>query len=778
MGNLKNIKKQMACICTAIVLISPLAIPKSFAVAAADVPNMQSLVNTYDFFRDKYSNLSGKEHVFQTAEFAQIYHYFLGGVHNGTGSFWATLTKNDDGTEKWSGKRGYEVNIKSGNHIFLLGGTWSAELQESIGYINDVAKEYEIPAIYNFDPHLDGKAESGIDLFADPGQESDYGTLAEFNAKTYFRQRGDALATALLSYNDGMEEASRLSADQLSTPSIIIWNKDNAFTPLVAQYTWDAATAADEETFKTGLRAAFDTIATDKKANDIVHITPSEYFIENENARFLDSYGASTTPLLTVEGEPIMVNGITQQGKDTTLFTAADTYTPLEVVTYEELRGLLSSSGNYAFVFAGQWCPNTYANLRDIHDYALLYNLDKVYFFDPELDGTMNNSITAIRNSDRSYTSGLYIELLGDVLTNIGPDGIPTQFDEAYQNYILSEDMRRAASGQPALTDEEKLQIRLTNAGDSGDGYSIYQKVPGNTDKGYAPIENAKWVPRLQQPAMLMFNKDHKDANGNPAPVISMFEQMWFSGGNLAAPNTFGGVAAKQGRIVEFQEYIYRDDVQPDTLHGLGLYDITDNQSIPKTSIAAYSATGEAGGADIRGINTPITMRSYWYGLNETFNALGVSVLYELIEEAKGSESSDAALQTALDAAKRTVSNVQAADDAARATDLAKVNAPVSESLSDISLVRLTAPELVGSFTNQSSKITTAYAALATALGIPESETVFASEAATAPATNKPAAELPATSSTPKTNSIAMIGAIVLVFVGAVTLLLKKRKKA
>ena len=454
----------------------------------------------------------------------------------------------------------------------------------------------------------------------------------------------------------------------------------------------------------------------------MVSVTPSEYFIENENARFGQFFANSRIPLLTVDGQPIMADGAARQAKDLTLFTETDTFTPLEVVTYEELRGVLASPGNHAFVFAGQWCPNTFANLRDIHNYAIQYNLGKVYFFDPELDSTFNNSITAVRNSDRTFVSGLYLELMADVLVNVGPDGIPTQFDEAWENYIVSENMRRTEKGQPPLTDAEKLQIRLTNAGNSGDGYSIYEKKPGSTDRGYAPAENAKWVSRLQQPTLVLYNKDHKDADGRPAPVIGMFEQMWFSGGNMAEPVTFGSAGSQRGRVVEFQEYIFRGGTQPDPLHNLGVYDITNNRSIPKTSIIEYSATGKAGGADTRGVNTPVTLRTYWRGLNETLNAFSVTVLESLIAEAENAGADRytvedyAALRTALEAAKTAASSTRTADAAVKAADLAKVGAPVSASLSDVSKTRLTAAEQVGSFENRSAEIKAAYAALETAL--------------------------------------------------------------
>ena len=163
-----------------------------FAIPSSAAPSVApSFGDTYDFFSAKYQKLAGQSHVFQTAEFAEVYHYFLGGRYNkGT----------DDFT---TGERSYNVNVKDGNHIFLFGGAWSPEMQAAIGYINDVAKEYGITAIYNFDPHLDGAgADSVIDIFADPGaapaEDASDADKELYNTHKAFSLRGDALAKRLV----------------------------------------------------------------------------------------------------------------------------------------------------------------------------------------------------------------------------------------------------------------------------------------------------------------------------------------------------------------------------------------------------------------------------------------------------------------------------------------------------------------------------------------------------------------------------------------------------
>jgi hypothetical protein len=777
-------------IITTIGLVSTLIFSNAALANSTTTAPSVSFTDTYNFFTDKYSNLTDKDNIFQTAEFGEIYHYLLGGTQNG-------------GSDFTSSTRGYTLNVKQGNHIFLLGGTWSPELQASIGYINNVAKEYGITAIYNFDPHLDGANNSVIDILADPGTApvnpvgspaavalakptgaptsptkitqaktetnatyaaradviqykidlakyntdlatynaltdviaynnavTSYNTaLATYNAradvikykgdlaiytqKTYFRQRGDALSQQLLG------DASKTASD-LKVPSIIIWNKDNAGNPIVSSLnlTYSAAdlqNSAKVAELKTQLRATFDkisqTINGKKKANN-VFVSPSDYYLENENARYNLNYGTSTTKLINIDGSPITVDGVQQLGKDFKLFTDADKSVPFEVVTYQELRGILASKGNYAVLFAGLWCPNSQSTLRNVYEYAVKYNIGKVYVFDFELDSTTNNSVTSLRNSNNTLLAPLYIDLFNNVLTNIGPNGLSSIFDQAYDNFIASENARRQAASLPLLTDAEKLQYRLQNG--KGDGYSIYEKIPGKDTAAdeYAPIPNAKWASRVQLNTLLFYNKDHKDASANSAPVISKFEQLWYSGGNLTPPGSFGYFGSTQGRVIEYGEFNLGDGP-----HNVGLYDTTNNASIPiiSKSFANIPEAFPAGGADYRGLNTPIVSRSYWNGLDETLNAYVTYVLQSKIDDAAKLNASDYtkasydALQAAIADAKATLSTVDDNTKQSKTWVTNALNAPLSQA-------RLTAQQLIPTYQSYNTEFNTAYASVENAV--------------------------------------------------------------
>lgn len=45
-----------------------------------------------------------------------------------------------------------------GTYAVLVGGAWSQETQADIGFINQVAKQYGVDTIYNFDTKLDGQS--------------------------------------------------------------------------------------------------------------------------------------------------------------------------------------------------------------------------------------------------------------------------------------------------------------------------------------------------------------------------------------------------------------------------------------------------------------------------------------------------------------------------------------------------------------------------------------------------------------------------------------------
>ena len=54
----------------------------------------------------------------------------------------------------------YYLFQQEGNYLILLGGSWCGNTTPVIGYINEVAKEYNVSTIYNLDFRLDGASRS------------------------------------------------------------------------------------------------------------------------------------------------------------------------------------------------------------------------------------------------------------------------------------------------------------------------------------------------------------------------------------------------------------------------------------------------------------------------------------------------------------------------------------------------------------------------------------------------------------------------------------------
>ena len=180
-----------------------------------------------------YDELAGKENVFNTLTYHQLWSLF-----------------NTDGT-----------------YIVLFGGAWSEQTQSVIGYINDVAKEYGIKAIYNFDTRLDGAT-----------AEAD---IADSSSPDTYRKRYVELVNQHLT-NLKIEGADTISytvgeqtgeADRIASPYLFVYNRANGegASPIVADLqelfskedflTVGKVDPAKVEAYKEKVRAVFDPIS-------------------------------------------------------------------------------------------------------------------------------------------------------------------------------------------------------------------------------------------------------------------------------------------------------------------------------------------------------------------------------------------------------------------------------------------------------------------------------------------------------------------------------------
>ena len=430
----RTVKRIFAALAAAVLSIS-LVLP-----AAASAASQTSFSDSYDYFTDKYPSLTDKSHVFHTAEYYQFYNYFLGGT---------------DLAAIYGSTPNATVQPFSGKYVFLLGGAWSAATQAAIGYVDEVAKEYGVTAVYNFDPKLDGE---GLDISTNSTYQAKYQAILD-----------------------------KLGASSISYPSVIVYQKDSVTTGhIVSSYTWtntSFANAAAVDAFKAALRTnAFDPAAVNGKIENI-KVSDSDYVRSVLNARYFGNYGSKTgdeaykAPL-----KPLA------EGKDNVY----------EIVTLNELRGLLASEGNYAILFGGLWCHNTWAVAHIVEQYAEEYGIHKIYFYDTVLDSANSSTATADQLQTRSTAFGsgsntspspiahLYVDLINDFLPNL---------------YTL-------------------------NQGEADAYTAAGQAVPASKYITYTNGDKTVSARRLQLPNFVVYNKDHKDAQGNRAPGVGQVEIM------------------------------------------------------------------------------------------------------------------------------------------------------------------------------------------------------------------------------------------------------------
>ncbi|SEU01955.1 S-layer homology domain-containing protein [Paenibacillus sp. NFR01] len=395
----------------------------------------------FDYFSHVYPNLNDPNHVLKTATYEDIVHLFE----------------------------------SEGNFAVLIGGSWSANAQADIGYINEVAKQYGVSTIYNFDTKLDGES---LDI-ADSSSPYAYkyvDLVNKYLKNLNLYDKADAAHN--VSYVNKSGET--VSANKVEAPFLFIYNKDHVDAggnkaPIVA-YLNESKSAADLQTggvldsakvdaYKAQLQAVFSTVNSYNTYNE------SNYIKTSFNVNYAGENAGK--PLIFTEGDEPLV---------------------LEHVTYHQLKQILASDGNYVFLFGGSWCPNTQAIIKYVNEYAKKNNVDKIYFFDTKLDAGLivgdpannsgtnsktnphNNNELQIRTTNHPYAN-LYVDLVKTYLTNI-----KTENNTAAKPSVIS-----------------------------------YVDANGSTVTG----------DRLQVPYLFAYNKNNVDANGQPAPILGHVELMY-----------------------------------------------------------------------------------------------------------------------------------------------------------------------------------------------------------------------------------------------------------
>ena len=345
-----------------------------------------------------------------------------------------------------------------GTYMILFGGSWCGNTQAVVGLINDVAKEYGVETIYNFDWRVDGAKVHLRDT------KNPYANLYVDVVNKYLPNIVTIYDKASNNVSYTAADGTTVAANKLQVPFLFIYNKNNIVNgqsaPILASFekmmTWEKDfqtngqdDPAKMEAYKKEIRPLFEYISKKtglfglgKKVAQLDTFTDFEYYSTAINAK-----------------------------AGTTILDAADEPWLMQTVSYIELTRILDSQGTYVFMFGGPWCGNTRAVIKYVNEYARKYGVTKVYTFDTKLD----SNILQIRDSKNPY-GYMYVDLVNKYFP-----GIVTEFG-----------------------DNRARDISYTNA----DGQVVA-------------------APRLQVPYVFIYNKDHKDAAGQPDPILGQIELMY-----------------------------------------------------------------------------------------------------------------------------------------------------------------------------------------------------------------------------------------------------------
>ncbi len=341
-----------------------------------------------------------------------------------------------------------------GTYMILLGGAWCPNTQAVIGQINDVAKEYGVKTIYNFDTKLD----SGVLQIRDT--KSPYANLYVDMVNKYLPNIVTIYDKAKnnVSYKDA--NGADLVANKLQVPFLFLYNRNNKDAkgnpaPIIASYekmfVWEdfvtngAADPVKIEAYKKEIRPLFDAVSVVQGGRKVARLDYLDDF-DYYSAVFNKNAGA------TILGAEDNKNWV------------------IRSVSYPELVKILDSSGNYVFMFGGSWCPNTRAVIKYVNAWAAKYDIDTIYNFDFKLDGKALH----IRDTKNPYAN-LYVDLVRKYFPGIVTEYAPEKNGVSY------------------------------------------------TDKnGKVVLAN-----KLQVPYVFVYNKDRKDAQGNPDPIMGQIELMY-----------------------------------------------------------------------------------------------------------------------------------------------------------------------------------------------------------------------------------------------------------
>ena len=239
-----------------------------------------------------------------------------------------------------------------------------------------------------------------------------------------------------------------------------------------------------------------------------------------------------------------------------------------EVITYHEFLDILQNcKGDFNVFFGGAWCPNTQSIAKLTSDMAKDYGISRIFFFDPNLDGstsvyldgkavstgmnirTGNQTLSTADNktplasvdASNMTFSGLYLRLLDA----IGAGG--TQYFSYWNVQWKSDMLGRGNRYQLFINNEVATRMCVPNimGFSAEEGKSAELKVWKEAEYYWADTsdestpEYKAWIAAVKA----VFD-ENKYASYNPIPVIEVSTDSAADSGSSSSGGSSGGAAA------------------------------------------------------------------------------------------------------------------------------------------------------------------------------------------------------------------------------------------
>lgn len=371
---------------------------------------------------------------------------------------------------------------QEGNYMIFFGGVEQENSAEVMGTINELANQYGIKTVYNFDFWIDGSSEDTDIAVSTDAQTTGalynqmYGYLVEqylTNLNDFVEYTADSENAVTYNKSEGMDKETfstilgeDIKVPKVQTPFVFIYNKDNkaddgSAKPIVCGYEKNS-----------------------KSTDEYKEAVEKEVFanVKSENMKFGEFSDEDYIRLAyNEENIPGIENLELRMG--TPIFPE-NQQVNVKDLTYAQLTWLLQQKGDYLIFFGAPWCGNTQAAIATVNDYAVENDL-------------------VVYNLDLSLDSWLSVTLLG-----YGYDRLPVIKYNAFPLTHLYTD----------LVSNYLTNIELEIDG-SGERYIEYTDKAGKSQK----------MGEMQTPFFLAYNKDAVDEDDFATPIIGSVEDSHYS---------------------------------------------------------------------------------------------------------------------------------------------------------------------------------------------------------------------------------------------------------